>query len=328
MRSAASLLLLGMVAMGLCAARALGSLSEEQAIQAARKAAERAGGPARVVTERDLDPRGWAFTFDKRWWVGIVPETGAIRRMRDQDFERSEHSRHTLEASPSAAEIEAAALELLHKVFPGFDMAEFALESAKPRHEQARVEARWRRVIPECGFPGPGLCFVDFCWPDRAISGMGAECPPIPDEWRRPASIAAEQAEATARDALGDLRGGWLRTTKDYCVVDPRDDAKSRPAWNVTLLLGSRDKPEECEADRSVFVDPWSGDVVTIKECMGDRPVGTSGPVVASRGASRAGARTVGAVAAHSWPPWAGGGAAVVVIALGATVVCVRRRRA
>ncbi|HOS95538.1 MAG TPA: hypothetical protein PLQ54_19655, partial [Armatimonadota bacterium] len=295
------------------------ALTDDEAKEVAMRVVERVAGTAEQAAVRYRGRRGPTVVVDERWWVWVDSAMARAAKLSDQGYRLSAHAKHKLVAPPAHAEIEAAALELLHRVFPGFDMAEFVVESAKPQGEQARVEARWRRVIPECGFPGPGLCFVDFCWPDRAISGMGAECPPIPDEWRRPASIAAEQAEATARDALGDLRGGWLRTTKDYCVVDPRDDAKSRPAWNVTLLLGSRDKPEECEADRSVFVDPWSGDVVTIKECMGDRPVGTSGPVVASRGASRAGARTVGAVAAHSWPPWAGGGAAVVVIALGAT---------
>jgi len=309
--------------MGLCTASALGALSEEQAIQVAREAAQRAGGPALEVTERDLDLRGWAFTFDERWWVGIAPETGAIPMMRDRTFRASEHARHTLDAPPSSAQIEAAARELLDKVFPDFDMAEFVLESAKPRREQARVEARWRRVIPECGFPGPGLCFVDFCWPDRAVSGIGAECPPIPDEWRRPATVTAQQAEATAREALGDHRGGWLQAAEDYCVVDPRDEAKSRPAWNVTVRLGPRDKPEECEADRSAFVDPWTGGVIIVKECMGDRPVGASASVGRTGGAAT---RSVGVEAgSRPWLPIAAGAAALVAAGLGAA--CVRRRR-
>jgi len=326
MRSAISSLVLAVVATGLCASRVSGALTEDQAIEVAREAAQRAGGPALEVTERNLDPRGWAFTFDGRWWVGVVPETGAIRRMCDESFGESEHARHTLDVPPTSAEIEATALELLDKVFPGFDMTEFELASAKPVHEQARVEARWRRVIPECSFPGPGLCFVDFCRPDRAIFLTGAECPPIPDEWRRPATVTAQRAEEIGEKALGGLKGGWLETTKDYCVVDPGDEAKSRPAWNVTLLLGPPNKPEECEADRSVFVDPWSGDVVTIKECMGDRPAGGSGPVRPTGSAVRRGPGQ-SVLAFHPWLPWAGGGVAVAVLALGTAMVCLRRRR-
>jgi len=326
MRCAASLLLPAVVAMGLCTASALGALSEEQAIQVAREAAQRAGGPALEVTERDLDLRGWAFTFDERWWVGIAPETGAIPMMRDRTFRASEHARHTLDAPPSSAQIEAAARELLDKVFPDFDMAEMVLVSAKPRREQARVEALWRRTIPGSGFPGPGQCHVDFCWPDRAIYEIGAECPPIPDEWRRPATVTAQRAEEIGEKALGGLKGGWLETTKDYCVVDPGDEAKSRPAWNVMVRFGPRDNPEECTCDRSVFVDPWTGDIVHTTTWKG---AGGGAPEAASRATTPRpmGAASSEGTASRPWLPWAGGGVALLVLVLGATTVCLRRRR-
>jgi len=160
---------------------------------------------------------------------------------------------------------------------------------------------------------------------------MGAECPQIPDEWRRPATVAAERAEEIGKAALGDLQGGWLETTKDLCVWD--EPNPPRPAWNVLLRSGPRDKPEECMSIRSVFVDPWTGEIIHTTTWKGAgagpaepqaKPSGTATMPTAQPPTDADSKR----LASRPWLPWAGGGAAVVVIALGATVVCVRRRRA
>ena len=331
MRDCAMVTLFGWLACFALAAESAAAVTEAEAEEAAVEAVRRAGGTAQHVTKRAIGSRTWAFTLDGRWWVGIAPETGAIGLIADHGFEGSEHGHHVLEQPPDRAAIEAVALELLRKVFPDLDMAEFVLESAKPQGEHARVEARWRRLIAECGFPGPGYCFVDFCWPDRAVCEVGAEDQPIPDEWRRPATVAAERAEEIGKAALGDLQGGWLETTKDLCVWD--EPNPPRPAWNVLLRSGPRDKPEECMSIRSVFVDPWTGEIIHTTTWKGAgagpaepqaKPSGTATMPTAQPPTDADSKR----LASRPWLPWAGGGAAVVVIALGATVVCVRRRRA
>jgi len=314
---------------GICAliaAAAQGSVTDDEAARAALSAVTRLAGEARGAVLERQGARGPTFSVDSRWRVSVVTSTGDLPRLRDRTFRTSEHAGHTLDAPPSSAQIEAAARELLDKVFPDFDMAEMVLVSAKPRREQARVEALWRRTIPGSGFPGPGQCHVDFCWPDRAIYEIGAECPPIPDEWRRPATVTAQRAEEIGEKALGGLKGGWLETTKDYCVVDPGDEAKSRPAWNVMVRFGPRDNPEECTCDRSVFVDPWTGDIVHTTTWKG---AGGGAPEAASRATTPRpmGAASSEGTASRPWLPWAGGGVALLVLVLGATTVCLRRRR-
>jgi len=327
-KHSAPLLLLVVLQVGGLALAAIGAVTEDEAAQIALQTVKRAAGSAARITERDLGQRSWTFTVDDRWWVGVVPATGSVPIMADLDLRESEDPEGALDAPLSSTEIEAAALELLRKVFPGFDMAEFVLKSAKPVGQRARVSAYWRRIIPGCGFPGPGQCHVEFRWSDRAIAEIGAECPPIPDEWRRPATVTAERAEAIGKAALGDLQGGWLETTKDLCVWD--EPNPPRPAWNVLLRSGPRDKPEECMSIRSVFVDPWTGEIVhttTWKSAAAGpaepqaKPNGTATMPTAQPPTDAEAERS-----AHGRWLFAAG-AAVLAIALGAAMVCVRRRR-
>ena len=92
------------------------------------------------------------------------------------------------------------------------------------------------------------------------------------------------------------------------------------------VRFGPRDKPEECTSDRSVFVDPWTGDIVHTTTWKG---AGGGAPEAASRATAPRpmGAASSEGTASRPWLPWAGGGVALLVLVLGATTVCLRRRR-
>jgi len=319
-------LLIGLGALGFVRP-ATAAVTAERAERIALDAVRRACGAATAVTERDIDPRGWALTVDGRWWVGIVPETGAVRTMADREFAASEHAAHELGEPPTSEQIAAAGCRLIQKVFPGLDMSDFMLRSAQPRPECARVEAWWLRTIPENGFRGPGSCHVDFCWPDRRIYEIGAEAPPIPAEWRKKEEVTRERAEAIARRALGDLGGGWLQTTKAWCIVDRADRSKSRPAWNVLLRRGPEGNEHQSYRDRSVFICPWTGEVLATRgwTATGGPARSSSTPTAATLPLVTTG--EADGIEPRPWLPWAGGAAAAVVLALGATMVCLRRRR-
>lgn len=297
---------------------ALAGPTEERADGLALGAVRRAGGAAEKVTSRDMDPRAWELIVDSRWWVWIRPETGQAVTVYDHGFEKSPHQQHRLTRQPGSADIEQAGRELLHRVYPDLDMTEMQLEYAKPRVEAARVEARWRQMLLESGFPGPGHCLVDFCWPDKAIFRIRAETPPVPHQWRQTPAVTKEQAVEIAQASFGDLRGGWLEATRDLCVWD--DANPPRPAWNVALRVGTRGDTASRYPERSVFVDPWTGEAFFTALWMGGR--GRPGTV------PRSDQPGCSATRSHSWLPWAGGGAAVLAIALGAAMVCLRRRRA
>jgi len=293
-------------------------LSDEEAAQVAIEAVVRAGGAGQGVVSQRQGARGPTFLVDERWSVAIVRDTGQVRRLSDHGFEGTPHVEHVLpDPPPTSAEIEQAARELIEKVFPGFDMSEFVLHSAGPRREQARVEAIWRRVIPENGFPGPGGCNADFCWPDRAIYRIGAYYIPVPDEWRRPPAVSTEEAEELTRGELGDLRGGWLRTEKGFYMSDHADPSTYRPAWEVQVWLGPRERPDECVPDRGVFVDPWTGEVRQVVEYGAAAPPGY--------GPGPRGDAGVSLVMRDRGLIW--GGVAALGVVLGVTLCLTRRRK-
>jgi len=322
MRSIAALILVGLAGLTTVVRVARAEVTEDQAERIALDATRRASGEAHEVTDRDLSRRSWRFIVDSRWRVFIRPATGQVVTVYDHGFEKSPHQGHRFAERPAAAEIERVGRELLRKVYPDLDMSEMRLEYARPRIEAARVEARWRQLIPESGFPGPGLCYVDFCWVDRAIQAVGAETPPVPNQWRQTPAVPKEQAVEIAQASLGDLRGGWLEATRDLCVWD--DANPPRPAWNVALRPGTRGDTASRHPERSVFVDPWTGEAFFTALWMSGGARAATAPQLH---------RPVQPLAAweaerSTHAGWlVAAGALVLVVVLGAATVCLRRRR-
>jgi len=313
-----------LLAVGWAGQLAGADVSEEQAAKIAIAAARRAGAEPGKVTAHSVSEPGHRFTIDKRWWVAIGQAAGGPTIVRDKGFLKSAHATHRLDARPTSAQIDASGRELVAKVLPDLNMAEMELTSTMVHPRSACVEAHWRQVIAQNGFRGPGICSVTFCWPDRALESVHAVAPPVPEEWRRPATVTAEQAEEMARPTLGDLKGGWIETTKGFCA-EPQATRRG-PAWNVLVRVGPRGRPQDCAYDRSVFVDPWSGEVMGTAEWLGAARLRQ--PVREPTQPGPPGSRVPAGVGPRPWLAWAGGAAGAVVVALGATMVCVRRRRA
>jgi len=310
-----------LLAMGWAGQLAVANVSEEQAAKIAIAAARRAGAETCKVTAYDRSERSHRFTIDQRWWVTIGRTAGQPTMIVDRGFLKSPHAEHRLGARPTSAQIEAAGRELVAKVIPDLNMAEMELAFTMVQPKSAYVEACWHQVIAENGFEGPAKCGVKFCWPDRALESVRSEDPSTPREWRRPATVTAEQAEEIARPTLGDLNGGWIETTKDFCA-EPQATRRG-PAWNVLVRVGPRDRPQDCAYDRSVFVDPWSGEVMGTAEWLGAAALRQ--PVREPTQPGPPGSRVPAGAASRPWLPWAGG--AAVLLVLGAATVCLRRRR-
>ncbi|HQK94945.1 MAG TPA: hypothetical protein PLD23_15655 [Armatimonadota bacterium] len=87
--------------------------------------------------------------------------------------------------------------------------------------------------------------------------------------------MTAEPAEEIVRPKLGDLKGGWIETTRDFCAE--AEATRRGPAWNVMVKLGPKDRPLHCVPDRSAFVDPWPGEIICTAQCEGASPVPAPG---------------------------------------------------
>lgn len=295
------------------------AVSEDQAEQIALDIVKRATGVDGRITRRETKPPSCFLTVDGRWHLYVRLTTGRVGSLSDLGFSESPHARQKLEAPPAAGEIEKAGRELMAKVFPDLDWTEFVVESAKPRAWSGCVEARWRQVIPENGFPGPGWCEVVFGWPDRAIETMGVDDSPALDEWRKPPTVTAEEAERIALPKLGDLTGRWVETRKHFCGFP--DAKRQGPVWDVTVLFGPEDDHHRSCPDRSVYVDPWSGEITYTSQWDSAPPAGSTAAETRPSAMASSAERS----AQGRWLLAAG--AAVLVLVLGAAMVCQRRRR-
>jgi len=274
----------------------------DQAERIALDAVERAAGLRGRITDREAGDSTWRLTVDGRWWVSVKASTGQVRLIGDRSFSESSRLRRKLDTPPTGGEIEKAGRELMAKVFPDLDMAEFTLERAEARAWSGCAEARWRQVISENGFPGAGWCQVIFGWPDHAIETIAADDQSILDEWRKPPTVTAEEAEEIARPKLGDLTGRWVETRKHFCGSP---DAKRRgPVWDVMVLFGPENDHYKSCMDRSVYVDPWSGEITYTPQWDSAAPAGSTA-VATDPSAMPSSAE----VPARPWLPWAGGAA-------------------
>jgi len=284
-------------------------------------AVRRAGGVgARITKAREL-PWAIRYTVDDRWEVYASRSGAQVQSVADRGFDKSEHADHTLGRTPPEADVLRVGRELIQQVFPGFDMTEMTLASVRPRAGTGRVVAAWGRVIPQNGFRAEGSCMAEYCSRDRAIFEVAARCPPIPDKWRRPETVTADEAKETAHRELGDLGGGWLEVAKHLCVLDRTD---IRPAWRVYLKREQPAAGGRVYVQRGVWVDPWTGQVLrtaTFDSAAGAPSQATRSPIGPDATEVPAGA------ASRPWLAWAGGGVAALALAVGATMVCARRRR-
>ena len=337
----------GWVAVALAAFIGLGTTAElcaaqsgkEQAARAAIEAVRRAGGAAVRVTASDRSERGYWVTVDDRWRVGLASPSGAAVLVVDCGFSKSPHAAHKLASQPTPDEIEQAGREVVARVFPDFDMSEFRRSVAEIRPRSARAEVCWRQVIRENGFLGGGRCSTVFCWPDRAVESIEATGPAIPDSWRRPTTVTAEEAKSVALPQLRVREGEWVETVKDFCGWEQA--ARKSPSWNVTVKSGPEDRPLECMSLRSVFVDPWTGEIIHTAQWEGAGPAGAEALPSAIGGQLRPGRPGSPAALPTAQPLTAGqaersahgrwllaAGAGILVLALAAAMVCARRRRA
>ena len=103
----------------------------DQAERIALDAVERAAGLRGRITDREAGDSTWRLTVDGRWWVSVKASTGQVRLIGDRSFSESSRLRRKLDTPPTGGEIEKAGRELMAKVFPDLDMAEFTLERAE-----------------------------------------------------------------------------------------------------------------------------------------------------------------------------------------------------